>query len=77
MASRKGLPWQVYGGGAGGPAISCDRSTVLIYKILLPTEWTEFETTGRFNGSPFDRSSGFVHSSFREQAGGTAMRLFA
>ena len=56
---------------------SRDRSTVLIYKILLPTEWTEFETTGRFDGSPFDRSSGFVHCSSREQAGDTAMRVFA
>lgn len=50
---------------------------MLIYKILLPTEWAEFETTGRFDGSPFDRSSGFIHCSSREQAGGTALRVFA
>jgi uncharacterized protein (DUF952 family) len=50
---------------------------VLIYKILLPTEWAEFETTGRFDGSPFDRSSGFIHCSSREQVGGTATRVFA
>jgi uncharacterized protein (DUF952 family) len=49
---------------------------VLIYKILLPTEWADFETTGRFHGSPVDRSSGFIHCSSREQVGGTAMRLF-
>ena len=54
----------------------CDRSAVLIYKILLPTEWAEFETTGHFNGSPFDRSSGFIHCSSRQQVGGTAMRVF-
>jgi uncharacterized protein (DUF952 family) len=50
---------------------------VLIYKILLPTEWAEFETTGRFDGSPFDRNSGFIHCSSREQVGGTATRMFA
>ncbi|HEX8934522.1 MAG TPA: DUF952 domain-containing protein [Pseudonocardiaceae bacterium] len=50
---------------------------MLIYKILLPTEWAEFETTGHFNGSPFDRSSGFIHCSSRQQVGGTAMRVFA
>ncbi len=55
---------------------ACNRSTVLIYKILLPTQWAEFEATGRFDGSPFDRSSGFVHCSSREQVGGTAMRVF-
>jgi uncharacterized protein (DUF952 family) len=49
---------------------------VLIYKILLPTQWTEFEATGRFDGSPFDRSSGFIHCSSREQVGDTAMRVF-
>jgi uncharacterized protein (DUF952 family) len=49
---------------------------VLIYKILLPTQWAEFEATGRFDGSPFDRSSGFIHCSSREQAGDTAMRVF-
>lgn len=49
---------------------------MLIYKILLPTEWADFETTGRFDGSPVDCSSGFVHCSSREQVGGTAMRVF-
>ncbi len=49
---------------------------MLIYKILLPTEWAEFETTGRFDGSPFDRSSGFIHCSSREQVGATAVRVF-
>jgi uncharacterized protein (DUF952 family) len=49
---------------------------VLIYKILLPTEWAEFESTGRFDGSPFDHSSGFIHFSSREQVGATAVRVF-
>jgi uncharacterized protein (DUF952 family) len=50
---------------------------VLIYKILLPAEWAEFEAAGRFEGSPFDRSSGFIHCSSRDQVGGTAVRVFA
>jgi uncharacterized protein (DUF952 family) len=59
------------------PRVSaCDRSAALIYKILLPAEWAEFETTGRFGGSPFDRTSGFIHCSSRQQVGGTAMRVF-
>ncbi|NYF56161.1 DUF952 domain-containing protein [Micromonospora purpureochromogenes] len=49
---------------------------MLVYKILLPAEWAEFESTGRFDGSPFDRSSGFIHCSSREQVGATAMRVF-
>jgi uncharacterized protein (DUF952 family) len=43
---------------------------VLIYKILLPAEWAKFEAAGRFDGSRFDRSSGFVHCSSREQVSG-------
>lgn len=50
---------------------------VLIYKILLPAEWAEFEATGRFDGSPLDQSSGFIHCSSREQVAATAVRLFA
>ncbi len=49
---------------------------MVIYKILLPLEWAEFEAAGRFDGSPFDRSSGFIHLSSREQVGATARRVF-
>ena len=49
---------------------------MLIYKILLPSEWAEFQAAGRFDGSPFDRSSGFIHCSSREQVSGTAERVF-
>lgn len=49
---------------------------MLIYKILLPAEWAAFEAAGRFDGSPFDHESGFVHCSSREQVAPTAMRVF-
>jgi uncharacterized protein (DUF952 family) len=49
---------------------------MLIYKILLPAEWADFEAAGQFDGSPFDRESGFVHLSSREQVGDTALRVF-
>jgi uncharacterized protein (DUF952 family) len=49
---------------------------VLIYKILLPSEWAQFEAAGQFDGSSFDRSSGFIHCSSREQVGATAQRVF-
>jgi uncharacterized protein (DUF952 family) len=50
---------------------------VPIYKILLPSEWAEFEALGRFDGSPFDARSGFIHCSSRAQVGATALRFFA
>lgn len=50
---------------------------MLIYKILLPAEWAEFDAAGRFGGSPFDHSSGFIHCSARGQVAGVAQRLFA
>ncbi len=56
--------------------ISCHGVAMLIYKILLPSEWAEFEAAGRFDGSPFDRSSGFIHCSSREQVSATAQRVF-
>jgi len=49
---------------------------MLIYKILLPGEWDELETTGHFAGSPFDHASGFIHCSSRDQVAGTALRVF-
>lgn len=50
---------------------------MLIYKILLPAEWAAFEAAGRFDGSPFDHSSGFIHCSSRAQVSATAARFFA
>jgi uncharacterized protein (DUF952 family) len=47
-----------------------------IYKILLPGEWAEFEASGRFDGSPLDRSSGFIHCSSGDQVAATARRVF-
>jgi uncharacterized protein (DUF952 family) len=50
---------------------------VLIYKILLPPEWSDFQATATFDGSEFDHASGFVHCSVREQLAATAQRYFA
>jgi uncharacterized protein (DUF952 family) len=50
---------------------------MLIYKILVPAEWVQFEAAGTFDGSPFDASSGFVHCSSGEQVAATALRYFA
>ena len=49
---------------------------MLIYKILLPSEWADFEAAGQFEGSLFDHESGFIHCSSREQVGPTALRVF-
>jgi uncharacterized protein (DUF952 family) len=48
----------------------------LIYKVLLPSEWAEFGRQGKFDGAPFDVSSGFIHCSSRVQVGATALRVF-
>lgn len=48
----------------------------LVYKILLPHEWESFEASGRFDGSPLDKESGFVHCSSRAQVAATASRYF-
>jgi len=50
---------------------------VLIYKILLPAEWADFEAEGRFDGSADDLRDGFIHCSSREQVGATARRFFS
>lgn len=50
---------------------------MLIYKILLPSEWAEFDGRGQFDGSPFDLASGFIHCSSRAQVGATALRVFS
>jgi uncharacterized protein (DUF952 family) len=50
---------------------------VVVYKILLPEEWDEFEAAGQFDGSTFDRDSGFIHLSSREQVAETARRVFS
>ncbi len=47
-----------------------------IYRILLPSEWAEFDGRGEFGGSPFDHASGFIHCSSRAQVGATALRVF-
>ena len=50
---------------------------MLIYKILRPAEWQEFEASGRFTGSPDDHRDGFIHCSSRAQVEATAARYFA
>ena len=47
-----------------------------VYKILLPREWDAFEAAGQFDGSAFDRDSGFIHLSGRDQVAETARRVF-
>ncbi|MCC7078623.1 MAG: DUF952 domain-containing protein [Acidimicrobiia bacterium] len=49
---------------------------VVVYKILLPGEWAEFQANGAFRGSELDRADGFVHCSSREQVAATARRVF-
>ncbi len=50
---------------------------MMIYKILRPGEWEEFESSGTFEGSPDDHRDGFIHCSSRAQLAATAARIFA
>lgn len=49
---------------------------MLIYKILRPAEWEQWQVEGTFEGTPLDQADGFVHCSTREQVPGTIDRFF-
>lgn len=50
---------------------------MVIYKILLPSQWAEFQAEGGFAGSAHDLRDGFVHLSGRDQVVETARRVFS
>lgn len=50
---------------------------MLIYKILLPSQWAELEAAGSYDGTPFDHESGFIHCSSGAQVAETGRRVFA
>jgi uncharacterized protein (DUF952 family) len=47
------------------------------FKILTAAQWADFQTAGRFEGSPVDRADGFIHLSDADQVEGTLERHFA
>ena len=47
------------------------------FKILTAAEWADFQAEGRFEGSPVDRTDGFIHLSAADQVEGTLERHFA
>ena len=47
------------------------------FKILTAAEWADFQADGRFDGSPVDRTDGFIHLSAADQVEGTLERHFA
>jgi uncharacterized protein (DUF952 family) len=49
----------------------------LIFKIAPRLLWAEAERSGAFEGSPVDRSDGFIHFSTAAQVVETARRHFA
>lgn len=50
---------------------------MLIYKILLPDEWSALVAAGGTAGAPVDLASGFIHLSTASQVAETAARHFA
>jgi len=47
-----------------------------IYKILPQADWAAAQAAGRYEGSPLDRSDGFIHFSTAAQAQETAAKHF-
>lgn len=39
----------------------------VLYKILTPCEWTDFQKSGSFKGSPLDQKDGFIHAALESQ----------
>lgn len=39
----------------------------MIYKILTPKEWQDFQNNGYFKGSQLDQKDGFIHAAFENQ----------
>eukprot|EP01040_Poterioochromonas_malhamensis_P016575 gene16575-18854_t len=42
------------------------ESSVIVYKILLKSEWEQFQETKEFVGTPLDLRDGYIHMSFTE-----------
>jgi uncharacterized protein (DUF952 family) len=49
----------------------------IIYKILSPFEWEEFQNKTIFYGSELDLKDGFIHCSFENQYLGVIKRYFS
>lgn len=49
---------------------------MLIYKLLEPEEWAEFEQSGSFTGAPIDLMDGYIHLSTKAQVEETARLHF-
>lgn len=49
----------------------------MIYKLLRPAEWAEFQARGRFAGSRDDLRDGYMHFSTPAQLAGTAAKHFS
>jgi uncharacterized protein (DUF952 family) len=51
--------------------------SMLIYKVLRASEWTELRERGRTAGAPVDVADGYVHFSSADQLPTTLSRHFA
>ncbi|RJF91359.1 DUF952 domain-containing protein [Sphingomonas cavernae] len=51
--------------------------SAVAYKILTAEQWSELDTTGRFEGAPVDLADGYIHMSTAEQVRETADKHFA
>lgn len=47
-----------------------------IYKVLTKAQWQDFESNGRFAGSPADLADGFIHFSYADQLAETLRKHF-
>ncbi len=59
------------------PVIKNRLSIAVIYKILTPAEWQDFQKEGYFKGSSLDQKDGFIHAAFEDQYPNIIKKFFA
>jgi len=52
------------------------HKTESVFKILTSSEWESFVAKGEFDGSPVDKSDGFIHLSTASQMQGTLDKYY-
>jgi uncharacterized protein (DUF952 family) len=71
------MPYGLIAWWTSRPAPAGTQAPTPLYKILLPEEWAELDASRRFDGSPLDLASGYVHLCTRAQVAAVAGRRFA
>jgi uncharacterized protein (DUF952 family) len=61
---------------SSGKKVRPTQVSVIVYKIVVETDWRTAQRSGFYRGSADDQRDGYIHLSFAEQVEGTAARHF-